>query len=123
MNFWQFLVIIGKILGKIEFFPELIGLFLGGRFFVRTVASDCLADKFGGRLEIATIRLGGWLCGSNRRPLHGRHRKYRREGREGIDNTPGKAGKAQIYSREGREGTDNTAGKAVKAGNAQIIHQ
>ena len=36
---------------------------------MRTVTSDCLADKFGGRLEISTIRLGGWLCGSNRRPL------------------------------------------------------
>ena len=36
---------------------------------MRTVTSDCLADKFGGRLEISTIRLRGWLCGSNHRPL------------------------------------------------------
>ena len=40
-------------------------------FFVRTVTSDCLADMFGGRLEISTIRHRGWLCGSNRRPLTG----------------------------------------------------
>ena len=38
---------------------------------MRTVTSDCLADKFGGRLKISTIRLGGWLRGSNRRPLGG----------------------------------------------------
>ena len=63
-KFWQFL-------GQKELFPKLIGFFLGGRFFVRTVTSDCLADKFGGQLEIFTIRHHGWLCGSNRRPLPG----------------------------------------------------
>ena len=36
---------------------------------MRTVTSNCLADKFGGRLEISTICLGGWLRGYNRRPL------------------------------------------------------
>ena len=77
-NFWaifgQFLLILanfGQFMGKLELFPWLIGFFLGGRVFVRTVTSDCLADKFGGPIEIATIRLGGWLCGSNRRPLGG----------------------------------------------------
>ena len=42
---------------------------LCGGFFVRTVNSDYLADKFGGRLEISTIRHRGWLFGSNRRRL------------------------------------------------------
>ena len=60
-NFWQFWAIFGQFLGKIELFPWL--------FFVWTVTSDCLADKFGGRLEISTIRHRGWLRGSNRRPL------------------------------------------------------
>ena len=45
--------------------------FLGGRFFVWTVNSDCLSDKFDGRSEISTIRHRGWLCGSNRRRLLG----------------------------------------------------
>ena len=68
-QFRQILAIFGQFLGQIELFPKLIGFFLGGRFFMRTVTSDCLADKFGGRLEISTIRHHGWLRGSNRRPL------------------------------------------------------
>ena len=36
-------------------------------FFVRMVNSDCLADKFGGWLEISISRHRGWLRGSNRR--------------------------------------------------------
>ena len=68
-QFQQMLAIFGPFLGQIELFPKLIGFFFGGRFSVRTVTSDCLADKFGGRLEISTILHHGWLRGSNRRPL------------------------------------------------------
>ena len=43
-------------------------------FFVRTVTSDCLADKFGGQLENYTIRHPEWLHSSNRRRLGGKLR-------------------------------------------------
>ena len=35
-------------------------------FFAQTVNSDCLADKFGGKFNISTIRHRGWLSISNR---------------------------------------------------------
>ena len=43
---------------------------------MKTVTSDYLADKFGRRLEISTIRNHGWLRGSNRRPLFSGIRIY-----------------------------------------------
>ena len=55
-KFRQLLAILGTLC-KIEIFLS---------FFGPTVNSDCLADQFGGRLEISTTCLCGWLRGLNR---------------------------------------------------------
>ena len=68
-TFWQILASFGNfwaIFGQKKAFSLADRFFLGGRFFVRTVNSDCLVDKFGGRFEISIIRHHEWLCGSNR---------------------------------------------------------
>ena len=76
--FGQFILNIFQAFFSNVFFLSVWVFFLRGHFFVRTVNSDCLADKVGGRLETSTIRHRGWLRGSNRRQQgwseHHRHR-------------------------------------------------
>ena len=65
----HFLSIVGQIRARlpvsyVSFLSGLVFSFAVG-CFVRAVNSDCIVDKFGGQLEIYTIRHRGWLCGSN----------------------------------------------------------
>ena len=73
-----FLPILGQIRARLTvsyiFFLSEWNFFFTDVFFVQTDNSDCLADKFGRRLETFTIRHRGWLCGSNRRRLLERER-------------------------------------------------
>ena len=73
-NFWQFSANFGNfwaIFGQNRAFSLAQVFSLAGVFFVQRINSDCLADNFGGRLEISTIRHRGCNRSSNHRRLCG----------------------------------------------------